>query len=173
MLAQSQLCPRLLESRSPGSKFSQKVIKIRENVKIGLLKVPRRSLEGPWKVLRRAPRDLGARLFSRRPRRPGSELTRRIDRSAKLGHRTTRPSMPSSHHHLGSSSWTSRSLCFPDSRDLEVLGGLSRQREREGGGPQGILPRGLSLCQEGPPRTSRSRESGKQRVLEVRDNGPK
>ncbi len=38
----------------------------------------------------------------------------------------------SSHYYLGSLSWTSRTFYFPDSRDLlEVLGGLSWQRERE------------------------------------------
>ncbi len=42
--------------------------------------------------------------------------------------------VPSSHYYLRSLSWTSRTFYFPDSRDLlEVLGGLSWQRER--GGP--------------------------------------
>ena len=68
---------------------------------------------------------------------------------------------------------------FPDSRDLlEVLGGLSWQRERGGSlgdppGPQGILP-GVSLSARGsPPRTSRrSRKSGKGKVPEVPREGP-
>ena len=46
--------------------------------------------------------------------------------------------LPSSHYYLGSLSWTSRTFYFPDSLDhLEVLGGLSWQRER----PQGGSPR--------------------------------
>ncbi len=45
--------------------------------------------------------------------------------------------VPSSHDDLRSLSWTSRIFSFPDSRDLlEVLGGLSRQRER----PLGRIP---------------------------------
>ena len=45
--------------------------------------------------------------------------------------------LPSSHYYLGSLSWTSKTFYFPDSRDLlEVLGGLSWQRER----PQGRIP---------------------------------
>ena len=99
---------------------------------IGLSK----ASSGPTKGLSRTAPWLHERArlsFSRRPRRPGSELARRIDRSAKLGHRTTRPSMPSIVIiTLGSLSWTSRSFYFPDSRDLlEALGGLPWQRERD------------------------------------------
>jgi hypothetical protein len=49
-------------------------------------------------------------------------------------------SIPSSHYYLRSLSRTSRTFSFPDSRDpLEVLGGLSWQRERGGslGDPPG------------------------------------
>ena len=43
--------------------------------------------------------------------------------------------LPGSRYSLGSSSWTSRTFSFLDSRDLlEVLGGPS-SAEREGGGP--------------------------------------
>ena len=147
---------------------------------IGLSK----ASSGPTKGLSRTAPWLHERArlsFSRRPRRPGSELTRRIDRSAKLGHRTTRPSMPSSHHHLGSSSWTSRSLCFPDSRDLEVLGGLPRQGERPQGGPPRIredplaTPPSLSAKKvlrepRGGPENLGSRRSWRSKIMNPSNN---
>ncbi len=79
--------------------------------------------------------------------------------------------VPSSHYYLRSLSWTSSTFYFLDSLDrLEVLRDFLG---REGGSP-GILPDprdppwGLSLCRGSPPRTSRrSRESGKEKVLEV------
>ena len=88
--------------------------------------------------------------------------------------RFSRSTVPSSHYYLRSLSWTSRTFYFLDYRDLlAVLRRLSWQREKEGG-PRGSSLGSLSLCQDDPRRTSRrSRESGKWKVLEVRDDEPK
>ncbi len=92
-----------------------------------LFRLPRSQARPSSTALRKEARDSESRsALSPNRRRPA--------------HRSETCMMPCSRYYLHSLSWTSRTFYFPDSRDLlEVLGGLSRQRERGGslGDPPG------------------------------------
>ena len=82
----------------------------------------------------RCARDTLFRLPRSQARPSSTALRKEASSRRRPAHRSKTYMIPCSHYYLRSLSWTSRTFYFPDSRDLlEVLGGLSRQRE--GGGP--------------------------------------